>query len=89
MAIWTYILELYGTNQSFIIELGFLGVPSDEDQKVSEYLWCSLTLLTPKWRIFLWLDRAMSAVLRLCFFRKVFLKSDTVVALRRSLSLIL
>ena len=24
---------LYGTNQSFIVELGFLGVPSDEDHQ--------------------------------------------------------
>ena len=24
-------MELYGTNQSFIVELGFLGLPSDED----------------------------------------------------------
>jgi hypothetical protein len=48
-----------------------------------------LTLLTPKWRTFLWLFWVLSAVLRLCFFRKVFLKSDTAVALRRSLSLIL
>jgi hypothetical protein len=24
-------LELYGTNQSFIVELGFLELPSDED----------------------------------------------------------
>jgi hypothetical protein len=38
--------------------------------------------------IFLMLDWAPSAVLRLCFIRKVFLKSDTAVALRRSLSLI-
>ena len=48
-----------------------------------------LTLLTPKWQIFLWLFWVLSAVLRLCFFRKVFLKSDTAVALRRSPSLIL
>ena len=40
----------------------------------------------PTWRIFLWLIWALSAVLRLCFFRKVFLKSDTAVALRRSVS---
>ena len=46
-----------------------------------------LTLLTPKWRILLWIFWFLSAVLRLCFFRKVFLKSDTAVAL--SLSLIL
>ena len=26
-------MELYGTNQSFIVELGFLGVPSDEDHQ--------------------------------------------------------
>ena len=48
-----------------------------------------LTLLIPKWRIFFWLFWVLSAVLRLCFFRKVKKKSDTVVALRRSLSLIL
>ena len=46
-------------------------------------------VLFPKWRIFLWLFWVLRAVLRLCFFRKVFLKSDTAVALRRSLSLIL
>ena len=40
-----------------------------------------LTLLTPKWWIFLWLFWDLSAVLRLCFFHKVFLKSDTVLAL--------
>ena len=48
-----------------------------------------LTLLFPKWRTFLWLLWVLRAVLRLCFFRKVFLKSDTAVALRRRLSLIL
>ena len=26
-------MELYGTNQSFIVELGFLGVPFDEDHQ--------------------------------------------------------
>ena len=26
-------MQLYGTNQSFIVELGFLGVPSDEDHQ--------------------------------------------------------
>ena len=32
-------MELYGTNQSFIVKLGFLGVPSDEDhqRKVNIY----------------------------------------------------
>ena len=45
-----------------------------------------LTLLIPKWRIFLWLFCVLSTVLRLCFFRKVFLKSNIAVALRRSLS---
>ena len=45
--------------------------------------------MTPKWRIFLWLDWPLSADLRICFFRKVFKKSDTAGALRRSLTLIL
>ena len=35
---------------------------------------------------FFWLVWALSVVLRLCFFRKVFKKSDTAFALRRSLS---
>ena len=48
-----------------------------------------LTLLIPKWRLFHRLFWVLSVVLRLCFFRKVFLKSDTAVALRRSLSLFL
>ena len=48
-----------------------------------------LTKLTTKWQICLWMFCALSVVLRLCFFRKVFFKSDTAVALRRSLYLIL
>ena len=62
--------DLYRTNQTFIVELGFLGVHSDEDHQI--YLF--------------WLFWALSTVLRLCFFRKVFLKSDTAVALRTSLT---
>ena len=30
---WLFGHELYGTNQSLIVELGFLGVPSDEDHQ--------------------------------------------------------
>ena len=48
-----------------------------------------LTLLIPKWRIFLWLWWGLSADLRLWFFRNLKKKYDTAVALRRSVSLIL
>ena len=80
----------YRTKQTFIVELGFLGVHSDEDHQrqvniynaISDFCWlhnmagiCMACL--GAWALYL--DYCM-----VCFFRKAVLKSDIAVALNLS-----
>ena len=58
-----------------------------------KWIFIMLFLLTPTWRIYSWVVYVVwapySDYCMVCFFRKVFFKSDTTVALRTSVSLIL
>ena len=84
----------YRTKQTFIVELRFLGVHSDEDKQrkvniynaISDFCWLHNMADICSGCFGLW--ALYSDYCMVCFFGKVFLKSDTAVALRRSVSII-
>ena len=51
-------MELYGTNQSFIVDMGFLGVSSDEDHQrlvincIYISAFCDSYIWLDKWLLF-------------------------------------